>query len=123
MPRRVVLVGDLQHGSRLDALGEFAWPADVELDLKTVADHASNAGLQRLADAAEAAPGRAAEGSSASGSPTTRARLARPSSSSWIDANGKGGGRAPVDVYVPPGESRVVRVPRPADRDHRRPSA
>ena len=45
MPRRIVLVGDLQQGSRLDALGDFEWPSDVELDLKTVADPAPNAGL------------------------------------------------------------------------------
>src|SRR5206468_3617358 len=32
----------------------------------------------------------------------------------WIDAQGKEVG-APVDAYVPPGESRVVKVPRPAD--------
>ena len=45
MPRRVVLISDLQQGSRLDALGDFEWPSDVELDLKTVADDGSNAGL------------------------------------------------------------------------------
>ena len=56
MPRRIVLISDLQQGSRLDALGDFEWPSDVELDLKTVADDGSNAGLQRLADPAEAEP-------------------------------------------------------------------
>ncbi len=50
MPRRIVLISDLQQGSRLDALGEFEWPSDVELDIKTVTDEASNAGLHRLAD-------------------------------------------------------------------------
>ncbi len=37
----------------------FEWPSDVELDLKTVADTGSNAGLERLADQAEAEPGEA----------------------------------------------------------------
>ncbi len=46
MPRRVVLISDLAQGSRLDALGDFEWPSDVELDLKTVADTGSNAGLR-----------------------------------------------------------------------------
>ena len=44
VPRRIVLISDLQQGSRLDALGEFEWPSDVELDLKTVATEGSNAG-------------------------------------------------------------------------------
>ncbi len=57
MPRRVVLISDLAQGSRLDALGDFEWPSDVELDLKTVADTGSNAGLERLADQTEAEPG------------------------------------------------------------------
>ncbi len=55
MPRRIVLVSDLQQGSRLEALGEFEWPSDVELEIKTVADDSPNAGLQRLAEPAEAA--------------------------------------------------------------------
>ena len=46
MPRRVVLISDLPQGSRLEALGDFEWPSDVELDLKTVADDGSNAGLR-----------------------------------------------------------------------------
>jgi len=37
MPRKVVLISDLQQGCRLDALGNFEWPKDVELELKTVA--------------------------------------------------------------------------------------
>ena len=50
MPRRIVLVSDLQQGSRLEALGELKWPSDVELEIKTVSDDSPNAGLQRLAD-------------------------------------------------------------------------
>lgn len=56
MPRRVVLVSDLAQGTRLDALGDLEWPKDVELDIKTVADTGSNAGLQVLADALETEP-------------------------------------------------------------------
>src|SRR5206468_1900441 len=50
MPRRIVLISDLQQGSRLDALGEFEWPSDVELDVKSVSSSSSNAGLHRLDD-------------------------------------------------------------------------
>ena len=111
MPRRVVLISDLAHGSRLDALGDFEWPSDVELDLKTVADTGSNAGLERLAEQIEAEPG--------DSDTSRRVRVINNPGSTrekfeliWSDEKGVAAGK-PIDVYVPPGESRVVRVPRP----------
>jgi hypothetical protein len=113
MPRRLVLIGDLQQGSRIEALGDFEWPSDVELDLKTVADNSSNAGLHGLAELIEA------EASEAD--PRLRVRVSNDSGSRdrfelvWIDSSGNAEATGkPLDVYVPPGESRVVRVPRPA---------
>ncbi len=111
MPRRIVLVTDLQQGSRLEALGEFEWPSDVELEIKTVSDDTSNAGLQRLADPAEAAtPGADRE---------PRVRVFNDAESrrerftlQWTGSAGANLGD-PIDAYVPPGESRVVRTPRP----------
>lgn len=111
MPRRIVLVSDLQQGGRLDALGEFEWPTDVELEIKTIADDASNAGLQRLAESIE--------GSEAGPNAEPRVRVFNDAASSrdrfilhWAGSDGKKFGD-PVDAYVPPGESRVVRIPRP----------
>ena len=108
--RKIVLIGDLQQGSRLDELGDFEWPRDVELDLKTVTVRSANAGLQWAAGPAEGetpAPG-AADG--------LRVRVSNDAGSSkesfqlaWSDDT-----TPPTPVYVPPGESRVVRVPRPA---------
>lgn len=113
MPRRVVLIGDLQQGSRLEALGDFEWPSDVELSLKTIADDASNAGLHGLADAPVADPDPDAESS-------IRVRVGNESGSrdsftlAWADEDGNLlKGETPTPAYVPPGESRVVRVPRP----------
>jgi hypothetical protein len=110
VPRRLVLISDLPQGSRLDALGEFEWPKDVELDLKTVTATGSNAGVEFLA-------GDTATESSAES--VGRARVVNDRESRqdrfelrWVDADGKSDGK-PIDVYVPPGESRVVRVPRP----------
>jgi hypothetical protein len=77
--RRVILVGDLQQGSRLDALQAFDWPADVELEVKTVADPRANAGLQRLTDVVESdagIPSRVAGAESACAFRVTRARVA-----------------------------------------------
>jgi hypothetical protein len=109
MPRRVVLISDLQQGSRLEALGDFEWPKDVELDLKTVADSGANAGLHGLAELVEA------EASDAD--PRLRVRVSNDSGSrdrfelSWTDPGGGAPAKdKPLDVYVPPGESRVVRV-------------
>jgi hypothetical protein len=113
MPRHVVLISDLQQGGRLEALGNFEWPSDVELELKTVADSGSNAGLQWLAGPAEGAPATKDQDlrvgvSNDPGSKRESFELA------WVDAKGGSPGKS-IPVYVPPGESRVVRVPPPAD--------
>jgi hypothetical protein len=117
IPRRIVLVSDLSQGSRLDALGDYEWPKDVELELKALAGAGSNAGLELLADDAIAEPADAT---------TRRARVSNDRSSRqerfeihWVDEAGKSDGK-PIDVYVPPGESRVVRVPLPKVSGHHR---
>jgi Aerotolerance regulator N-terminal/von Willebrand factor type A domain len=111
MPRRVVLISDLQQGSRLDVLGGFEWPSDVELELKTVSDTGSNAGLHSLADLIEPDASKDA--------PQLRVRVSNNPNSRqekfellWTDENGVSAGK-PIEAYVPPGESRVVRVPLP----------
>jgi hypothetical protein len=44
--RRIMLVSDMQEGSRLSALADYPWPEDVELELKTVTlKQKTNAGL------------------------------------------------------------------------------
>ncbi len=117
MPRRVVLISDLTAGSRLDALGDFEWPSDVDLELKTVAETRSNAGLERLADQNDA------ESNDAETSRRVRV-VNNPRSQAekfelaWIDEKGTNTGK-PTEVYVPAGESRVVRVPRPAANSSR----
>ena len=104
--RRIVLISDLQQGSRLDALGDFEWPSDVELDLKTVATEGSNAGLQWLAGPDTDEP-------VDEGAKDLRVRVSNDATSkkesfelAWTDDKAP-----PIPAYVPPGESRVVRVP------------
>jgi hypothetical protein len=111
--RRIVLVSDLAQGSRHDALGEFEWPADVDLDLRPVSTNAANAGAQWLADA-EPEPG----AGTSTGEPPLRVRVANDPGAkaenfqlAWIDAAGKDLAPA-VAAYVPPGESRVVNIKR-----------
>ena len=110
--RRIVLVTDLQQGSRIDELADYQWPADVPLDLRTVTTtKQTNAGVQLLADGAPAhMAGEASD---------LRVNVYNDKDSSvdqfklaWIDENDRQIGAA-INVYAPAGESRVVRVPPP----------
>lgn len=109
-PRRIVLISDLQAGSRLDALQSFEWPQGVQLVLEpVVAPAAANASLQLIADAADADRG---------GEPAVRVRVTNAAESSreqfsvgWERPDGGGFAGAPAEVYVPPGQSRVVALP------------
>jgi hypothetical protein len=114
IPRRVVLVSDLQEGSRYRELGDFEWPSDIELELRTVREHGSNAGLQALEDspAPDSSPGD-------SHATQRRVRVTNDPESqhekfelAWTGDTMTKGAR-PIEVLVPAGESRVVRVPRP----------
>lgn len=103
----VVLVSDLQHGARLADLTGFEWPAEVELDLRAVGDDRGNAGPSWLTDRTDADKG--------SGPGVLRVRVANDAGAkqerfrlAWVGTTG-----ADVEVYVPPGESRVAKVPRP----------
>jgi hypothetical protein len=110
--RRVVLVSDMQQGSRLAALSDYPWPEDVKLDLRPVrVAETTNAGLHRLAER-EPAESQAVAGQ-------LRVRVSNDADSAadqfrleWLDSEDRRIGDA-VTAYVPAGESRVVRVRRP----------
>ncbi|VTR96225.1 N-terminal double-transmembrane domain-containing protein OS=Singulisphaera acidiphila (strain ATCC BAA-1392 / DSM 18658 / VKM B-2454 / MOB10) GN=Sinac_0403 PE=4 SV=1: BatA: VWA_2 [Gemmata massiliana] len=103
---KIVLVSDLQRGARLTELAGFEWPPSVELELRTVADEQGNAGLSLLTDRAESERGNQSalrvRVTNEAGAKQERFRLA------WSGTTG-----ADIEAYVPPGESRVVKVPRP----------
>jgi hypothetical protein len=104
----VVLVSDLQEGSRLDALDAYDWPEGVRATIERVAPTgSSNAGLALLAGDAAAGAERMA-----------RVRVANEAGSAadrftlrWVGAGGPAG--EPISLQVPPGESRVAAVPMP----------
>jgi hypothetical protein len=110
--RCIVLVSDMQQGSRLAALSDYPWPEDVELDLRPVkVAQTTNAGLHRLADR-EPAESQLTVGE-------LRVRVSNDAESAadqfrleWLDGEGVSIGDAAA-TYVPAGESRVVRVHRP----------
>jgi hypothetical protein len=112
--RQVVLVSDLQEGSRLDTLQSYEWPKGVELSVEPVrARRVTNAGLQLIADTEES--------EQKSTTPVVRVRVANAPDSKreqfqvgWVRPDAKGFLGPPLDAYVPPGQSRIVSLPAPA---------
>lgn len=106
---KVVLVSDVQHGASLTELTGYEWPAEVELELRTVADGRGNAGLTILTDRSDADKG--------SGPAQLRVRVTNEvgASQEQFKLAWTGTTDGEVEAYIPPGESRVVKVPRPAN--------
>jgi len=110
--RRIVLVSDVQEGSRLEAIQSYEWPKGVEFTLASVApENPGNAGLQLAAEKtdAPAAPeaGARVRIANAVDSPTEMFQVG------WADEAGRAFAGDAVDVYVPPGQSRLATVPWP----------
>ncbi|PYK98697.1 MAG: hypothetical protein DME19_11475 [Verrucomicrobia bacterium] len=105
--RRIVLITDLQEGSRFDGLQGFEWPRGIEVDVQRVqATRPTNAGMQWIVDADDSAqPG---------AEPGARVRVSNSGDAKreqfqlrWDRVTGA----ASLDVYVPPGQSRIVPAP------------
>src|SRR5688500_16066715 len=114
-PREIVLVSDLQAGSRLDGLQAYEWPKGVELLVEPVkARNPTNAGVQLVAEAAD---------SSRAVDAPVRVRVANAAESkgeqfklTWTRPNAAGAPEpvgATIDAYVPPGQSRVFSLAAP----------
>lgn len=109
--REIVLISDVQEGGRLEALQAFDWPRAVTLRVEAVAaGPGGNAGLQVVADAAETA--RTAERAVRVRVVNSPDALHEQLQVVWAGADGRPVG-APVDVYVPPGQTRLVALPVP----------
>ncbi len=115
-PRQIVLVSDLQAGSRLDALQAYEWPKGVDLLVETVKGRdPANAGVQLVADGPD---------STRSADAPVRVRVTNSPEATreqfrlgWTRGAAADGGAetvgATIDAYVPPGQSRVFAVPVP----------
>lgn len=107
-PRRIVLITDLQEGSRLDGLQGHEWPRGLEVVVEPVkARRPTNAGLQWVLDAEDSA--RAAADS------PVRIRVNNSADAKreqfQIRWAAVAGGDS-LDAYVPPGQSRIVPAPK-----------
>jgi len=109
--REIVIVSDLQEGARLDGLQGFQWPRGLTVTLDPVSATAlQNASMAWISESEETdKPG---------DDTPLRLRVTNAASAKreqfpvrWMtDAATPS---APVDAYVPAGQSRIVRVPKP----------
>lgn len=114
-PRRILLVSDVQAGSRLHRLQGYEWPRGVEVIVLSVkARRPTNAGLHLMAEREEA--------QAATVEALVRVRVDNSADArreqfqlGWARADGQLVPGAVLEVYVPPGHSRVVAVPRLPD--------
>jgi hypothetical protein len=109
--RRIVLISDLQQGSRLEALRDYEWPKDAELVVKSIEPAGTtNAALQLVTDTDDLANPRSDNGpririTNSPDAATERFELR------WADDATAAGPNEPMSVYVAPGRSVVVRAP------------
>ncbi len=105
-PRRIVLITDLQEGSRLDGLQGHEWPRGLEVVVEPVkATRPTNAGLQWVMDADDSAQ-------STSETPVRiRVNNSTDAKREQFQIRWAGVGDS-LDAYVPPGQSRIVPAPK-----------
>ncbi len=117
-PRQIVLVSDLQEGSRLESLQAFEWPRGVELLLEpVVARTTTNAGLQLLTEAADGprAPEAKVRVRVANAAGSRQERFALTWRRPGVTPGAEGPAAAePVEAYVPPGQTRTFTLSLPA---------
>ena len=113
-PREIVVISDLQEGSRIDGLQGYEWPRGLEVVLQPVrAGRSANAAVQWLAEGDDGGP--AQEEAAA----RLRVTNAAESKREQFQLRWEESGEAPLEVYVPAGQSRIVRAPKsPAGAPH-----
>ena len=103
--RRVILISDVQDGARLEGLQGFQWPKQTQVSVVSVKPkRPTNAGAQLIAQAANIALP----------SETVRVRVNNSSESKQEQFHLRWSGTSsnPVAIYVPPGQSRSVDLPK-----------
>ncbi len=129
-PGHLVLISDLQAGSQTDRLQAFAWPDEMQLDLRRVeAAQSTNAAVRILeSGSTEAAAGDSpAEDSQIGDRSEAERKRVRVFNSpdaetaqfelAWGSAEGVPREGSAFPIQVPPGESRVMRMPAPEAED------
>ncbi len=108
--RELVLITDLQEGSKLDGLQGYEWPPGVSIIIECVkAKQSSNAGLEILSDT----------GTVASDGDEVHVRVANARDSSlekfqlfWSLSKNEGPAGEPLGIYLSPGQIRNFTAPK-----------
>jgi hypothetical protein len=108
---QIIVISDCSKGSRLDALQAFEWPKGVHVIPRPLKPkHTTNAFAQLLTSNEEASAGE------------LRVRVASAADSTddqffvaWASGDRPTDKASETAVYVPPGQSRVIKLPRPED--------
>jgi hypothetical protein len=109
-PRQIILISDIKEGARLDGLQGYDWPRGLEVrTVQLQPRRPTNAGLQWVVDTGDAAP---SEEPAAAG-PRLRVSNSSNAKREQFQLHWEGVAAAPaVDLYIPPGQSRVVPAPK-----------
>lgn len=106
---QLVLVSDLQQGSRTNALQAYEWPKNVPVVVHALSPRKPGNAWPRLL---------AAEEGAASDAPRVRVTNSADAAADqftlrWSAGDGQPAAGEASSVYVPPGQSRVIRLSRP----------
>jgi hypothetical protein len=110
----IVLITDLQEGSHLESLQGYVWPKGIKLSVETLKpSHISNAALQ-LAPELDEGTSKTTSGvrvkvSNASDSRSEQFKVG------WANNGGESFVEQPAEVYVPPGQSRILTISLPSN--------
>ncbi len=106
---QLIVISDFQQGNRVDVLQGFEWPQDVRVIPRPLALKQTNNATLRFLDPEAETP-----------EDELRVRVSNAADSSqdqffvrWSSAEAPNATADVVAVYVPPGQSRIVRLPRP----------
>jgi hypothetical protein len=110
LSNQIVVITDLQEGSHLEPLQGYEWPKDVALSVEILKPkHTGNATLQLVTSSDDTSPGVKA---------AVRLRVSNGADAKreqfkvgWAAADGRSFAETPLEVYVPPGQSRVISLP------------
>jgi hypothetical protein len=110
--RQIVLVSDLPVGARLDGIQGYDWPTDVHVSIESVApDQPGNAGLHWIVD-----PNPHQPASSNNAAPRIRVTNSDDAQNELFQvAWANSPNTPPLQIHVPPGQSRVVHAPPPPE--------
>jgi Aerotolerance regulator N-terminal/von Willebrand factor type A domain len=106
---QIILISDFQKGAKIEALQAFEWPERVRAILRPLSPKGTTNAFASLLISEEDAP-----------EAGLRVRVASTADSagdqffvSWSKEGAKASTEGDTAVYVPPGQSRVVKLPRP----------